>query len=542
MYTKNLAVAFALAIIIFPLSSLVFSASASGANITLNPTTGTVGTTTLIKGEGFIGHSATIYWDEQVIVQDVPITKSGELTYNLDIPNACKGNHVIEVTDDTNWSGSAASFTFTVLPQIRVLPHIVRPGITSTVVGSGFSAFERDIKITWNGNDYPGSPSTADMLGKWSASLDIPNVTKGEHFIGAYSSVTDATEVTEVVVIIAPAAKVSPLSGTVGTEITIDGFGFRVGEDGISITYDDELIKYNITGEFDGSWRTTVNIPASTRGYHTIGIYGSSFTPKGVVPSVDFEVNPKIESHPTSGSNGTEVVVTGTGFAENEAVTINFDTVELETASTVADHTGSFSAIFEVPQSKEGDHTIAATGSEGNSAKTSFTTEQSSLIAPQLLSPKPGDKLEIFDSVGDVFLGATKYLIRVVDYMRGSEQEVSESALITFDWSEVADSTDINYILQIAHATDFDFSSPILTRTILANTEYPLSKKDALPIGNYSWRIKAVDNAGNESPWSGTWEFEMVSMSTRVFILSLIIPLLAIAVLIFGILFWRANR
>lgn len=541
MYIKGLFVTLALTIIVLPLILLAFPVPVhAAAGITLNPTSGTVGTSVLITGEGFVGQLATIYWDDQVILTDVPISEAGELTCNLNVPHACKGDHVIEVTDDSHWSASSASFTFTTLPQMKIFPRVGREWIKTTITGSGFAAHERDIRITWDGNVTAGSPVTADGLGRWGTSLDIPEETKGEHFIGAFGNVTEAAEVAEIVFIVSPWAKVKPVSGPVGTEITINGFGFRTGEDGITITYDGEIIKCNIVGEADGSWSVTLNIPASTQGYHIIGVYGSSFTPKGVVPDTDFEVIPQIELQPASGNKGTEITVAGTGFAKAEAITISYDIVTLDVA-VVADDTGSFSAILEVPQSKGKEHTITALGSEGNSAQASFITEKMPPPAPQLLSPEQEARLEIFGSVGDVAVRTTKYLVGAIVYLRGPTQEALRAALATFDWSEVGDSGDVSYILQIAHADDF--SPPVLVKESLVESEYTLSEEDALTSGSYSWRIKAIDGVGNESPWSESQEFEVVPMSTQVLILSLAIPMLLIAVvLVSGILTWRLER
>jgi hypothetical protein len=60
-------------------------------------------------------------------------------------------------------------------------------------------------------------------------------------------------------------------------------------------------------------------------------------------------------------------------------------------------------------------------------------------------------------------------------------------------------------------------------------------------MGHYSWRVKAVDTAGNESQWSQASEFDVVSMSPIVGILSAVIAVLVIAAIVFGILMARAN-
>jgi len=541
MYIKGLCFALGLSIVLLPLILLAFPVPVhAAAGITLDPTSGTVHSSVLISGEGFVGHLATIYWDGQVIVQDVPITETGELTYSLDIPSASRGEHIIEVTDDSHWTGSSASSTFTVLPQIRAFPRIARPYTRVTIKGEGFAAFERDIKITWDGNAVTGSPIAADSLGKWSLNFDTPGATKGEHLIGAFGSVTGAAEVAEVMFIISRWAKAEPLVGPVGTEITIDGFGFRIGEDGITIKYDGEIIMCNIVGETDGSFSRTLKIPASVQGHHTIVVYGSSFTPIGSVPSIDFEVTPQIELQPASGNKGTEVTVKGTGFAKGEALVISFDEMTLD-AAVVADDTGSFSAIIEAPQSEGTEHTITALGSDDNSAQAGFITEKTPPATPKLLSPEQEAKLEIFGSVGDVMVGTAKYLIGIVGHLRGTRYDTLGAPLATFHWSEAADSDAVGYVFQIA-VTDA-FASPVLEKEDLPSSEYTLSQENVLAPGSYSWRVRAIDDVGNESKWSETREFEVIPMSTQVFILSLAIPVALIAVVLVSVvLIRRANR
>jgi hypothetical protein len=537
MHSKVLLVFLAL-IPILPLIFLASPVPVHAASITVANTSGTVGTSIQINGSGFAGHFATILWDDQIILDKVPISTTGELAFKFKVPPACKGNHSLKIVDDSNWGVSTASTIFTVLPGITILSNYGPSNTKVTVVGNGFAASEKDIRVTWDGDVLP--PSTkANHLGSWSIDFNIPETRKGEHFISAFSSATDASEIGEFKFIVTRYAKVEPTSGPVGTEVTINGFGFRVGEDGITITWDGEIILCNLVAEADGSWITTLSIPPSTHGHHIIGVYGSSFTPKGIVPDTDFNVVSDIKLQPASGNKGAKVTVNGSGFAGDEAITISFNEMTLDTKAT-ADNVGSFSATFEAPQSKVQDNKVEATGNDGNSAQAIFIIEKIAPDAPNLLSPKQGAKLESFPSVGDVFLGTAKHLIGIIA-LRNPRQQSFGAARTTFDWTDVDDKGNVSYTLQIAH--DGNFSSPALTRESLAESEYTLSKEDSLTKDIYSWRVKAVDDIGNESPWSETQEFELGSMSTRVFAISLAIPVFLIAAIVaIAILTWRAKR
>ena len=535
MHSKLLLLALTVTI---PLILLASPVPVHAASITVAPTSGTVGTSIQISGNGFAGRLANIHWDDQIMLSKIPISETGELTCNLKVPPACRGNHIIKITDDSNWTASTASATFTVFPEITIFPRIARAHTTVSVIGNGFAASEKNIKITWDGVVLPAS-TTANYVGTWGINFDVPETKKGEHFIGAFSSSTDASEINEHRFIVAPFAKVEPTSGPVGTEIIIDGFGFRTGEDGITITWDGEIILCNIVGGPDGSWSAKLNIPPCTKGYHTIGVYGSSFTPKGIVPDTDFNVVPHIELQPASGNKGTKVTVNGAGFANGETITLSFEGITLD-AKAITDNAGSFSTAFEVPQSRVKDNKVKATGSVGNSAEAIFVAEKIAPPAPTLLSPLHGAKLKIFDSFSDVLLGPAKRITEIITF-RDSRQQDSGPPIAAFDWSDVNTEGKVSYTLQIARGGDF--SSQVLLKENLADSEYTLSRNGISTKEIYFWRVKAVDDVGNESPWSEVQEFDVISMSNQDLILSLTIPILFIfAIVAIAVLTWRKHR
>jgi hypothetical protein len=538
MHSKVLSLFLALTFTLL-LILLVSPAPVYAVSISVTPTAGTVGTSIQINGNGFSGRLATIHWDDQIVLSKIPISETGELTCNLKVPSAPRGDHVIKITDDSNWTESTASTIFTVLPGIKTPPSVGQ-NANVIVTGNGFADSEKGIRITWDGTVLPTASTTANNLGTWSINFKVPETNRGEHFISAFSNLTATSEIGEHRIIVAPFAKVWPTSGPVGTKIAIDGFGFRTGEDGITITWDGEIILCNLVGGPDGSWSATLNIPPDTKGHHIIGVYGSSFTPKGIVPDTDFEIVPHIGLQPTSGNKGTKVIVNGSGFVNNEAITLNFEDNSLN-VKTVADNTGSFSAVFLVPQSTLKNNRIQAIGSAASSAEAIFITEKIAPPTPTLLAPQQGAKLENFNSVGDVFLEPVKLLVGIATF-GDSRQYGFGSPIATFDWSdtEVAGGK-VNYTLQISYGDDF--SSQVLLKKNLVDSEYTLSQNEISTNGLYSWRVKAVDDIGNESQWSEVWKFDLIRLSNQTLILSIIIPILVIAVILaVGILTWRKHK
>jgi uncharacterized protein YaiE (UPF0345 family) len=525
-------------IIVLPFLFLASPVPVRASNITIAPTSGTVSTSVHVSGDGFSGRLATIYWDNQIILSNVPISETGELTFDLQVPTVCRGSYTIKITDDSNWTGSTASATFTVLPGITIFPRIGWPYTSITVTGNGFVCFEKDIKVTWDKTVLPIS-AAANHLGVWSVNFDAPEPAKGEYYISAFSSSTDASEIGEHKFIVSPFAKMQPSSGPVGTEITIEGFGFRTSEDGITITWDNQIILCNLIAGTNGVFDTTLNIPPATQGHHLVGVFGSDFTPKGLIPDMDFNVVPNIQLQPPSGNKGTRVSVNGTGFIKGEAVTLSFEGTSLN-INIVADDKGSFSINFEVPQSAVKENKVKATGTAGNSAETLFIIDKVTPPAPSLVSPTQGAELEVFDSVGDVFLGTTKQLIRIISF-RNSEQRKLGPSDIKFDWSDIKVQGKTTYTLEIANGNDF--LSPAVLKKELVDSEYTLSRDDILTIGSYTWRAMAVDDIGNEGLWSDADEFEVIPMSNQVLIMSLVIPLVSIGVMVgLATITWRRYK
>ncbi len=525
-------------IIILPFIFLGYPVPVYASNITITPASGTVGASVHISGNGFSGRLATIYWDELNILSRIPISDTGELTFDLQVPESCGGSHTIKISDDSNWADNTASATFTVLPGITIFPSTAVPSSEVMVTGNGFACFERDIQVIWNKTVLP-MITTANQFGVWSISFDPPEYAKGEYYIGAAGRSTDAAEIGEHKFTIGPFAKIQPNSGPVGTEITVDGSGFRTSEDGISITWDNQIYLVNFVAGADGVLSIKLNIPPSTQGHHLIGVFGSDFTPRGIVPDIDFSVVPNIQLQPSTGNKGTKVTVSGTGFTKGETVTFTFEGTSVNT-NAVADDIGGFSTAFTAPQSATKENNVAATGTAGNSAEAIFAIDKVTPPAPTLLFPEQGATLEAFNSIGDVFLGTARQLLGIVSFQNAKQLGLGTPD-ITFDWSEINTQGNITYTLEIASTSNP--ASPVILRKALVDSEYTLTKVDTLSVGSYTWRAMAVDDIDNEGLWSGTREFAVIPMSNQVFILSLVIPLIFIGATVAMVwLIWRRYK
>jgi len=168
-----------------------------------------------------------------------------------------------------------------------------------------------------------------------------------------------------------------------------------------------------------------------------------------------------------------KVEATGLGFGTSAPINLTYGDGAAR-ATAVANAAGSFRLEFSVPKSNHGDQLVRVQDENGNEARVTFVVESTPPEAANLLSPKNGARGGILGG----FRPAPK-------------------------WAPVNDPSGASYTLQID--TNPDFSNPRLEKTGLVSPSYALTKEEGLPRGKYYWRVKAVDGASNESPWSSAY-------------------------------------
>jgi hypothetical protein len=71
---------------------------------------------------------------------------------------------------------------------------------------------------------------------------------------------------------------------------------------------------------------------------------------------------------------------------------------------------------------------------------------------------------------------------------------------VTFDWTDVTDPSGVHYELEIS--TQSNFTTTVLRIADLKDSKYTLTEAEALSHGEYYWRVRAIDDAGNTSDWT----------------------------------------
>ncbi len=446
-----------------------------GGEIELDPEEGPVSTEVEISGEDFDNReNITIEYDgDEVEIQsgDEETDRYGAFeATTIIIPPSTEGDHTITVIGED--SDIEVEAVFTVEPEITISPESGGTGSTVTVSGTGFGN-KAEVTIYFDNDevDISGDDET-DRYGSFEATFDVPVLGPGTYYVEVEDEDDNSDKVKFA---IAASASLSQTSGYAGTEVTVSGTGFKVNQS-ITITFADGKVTTSpasVIVDSKGSFSAGFNVPASASGTYKVKISDGVNTDEAeFTVLISANISP-VTSQASPGYVGTELTVSGVGFTVGRTVTIKFDDTQVDTATVKPG--GTFSATFKVPTSQHGEHTITATDGTITNQFT-FTMESTAPPIPVPLKPEMDSKAE-----------AEAY----------------------FDWKDVTDPSGVTYTLQIA--SDEDFTSIVLEKKGLTDSEYTITKKEELKSVSkkapYYWRVKAIDDASNESGWSGTGSF-----------------------------------
>jgi len=449
-------------------------------SVKIDPEKGPVGTTVTLNGYGFdYPQQIQIKFKDAVITPSAPVLKAdakGSWTFSYTIPATPAGGYTFEVQV---MEGTPAAPVTWVLKYFKVTPEITAPssgtvGRPIEVSGTGFASEEEDIEVTFDEEGVKtNTPIVADENGSWEATIVIPPLQRGTYTIDASGELTRAHDVTGIKgFIVGAGILVEPSLVYVGATITVAGGGFLPGETGIKVTFEGKVVAADITAEIDGSWESSFVLPASTYGENTVWARGdvtarveTTLTTKAKIESV---------SPVEGGAPGDSVTVIGSGFSASKKLTVIVDgkTVTGDLGTTKSN--GDVVVTFKVPASTpSGAQTMTVKDEGGASADVTFTVKQKVLPTPLPILPQDESKLR--------------------------------SGIVTFEWQGITSSSEITYTLEISETAGF--TSIFRSRPGIEELSTQLPKEYALPKGTYYWRVKAVDDYGNESLWSDSSSF-----------------------------------
>jgi hypothetical protein len=449
--------------------------------IELFPSWGTPGTEVTLYGHDFdAGWLADIYYDGKLIAKDQRINNKGDFTITFTIPEGCTGPYEVEA----NVGYTKVHTYFIVRPGLTVNPEKGPVGTNVTVKGQGFAKNEEGIELMYYHN---GSYETiernivANTQGSWETSFSIPPSTRGEHKLDAEGAVSNFYDVEDAIFRVTAEMSMDKLSGTVGDTITMTGNRFAANEKDIKILFDGQAVVTDIKANPKGDWEASFEVPEMPTGEYSVTADGQQ-TKKEDISELSFEIEPDIELSPDEGHVGTNLTVTGRGFAATEDVVITYDGSQVATATT--NDKGSFDVSFAVPESRHGEQPVTAGYGAGNAANAIFTMESEPPDPPTPVSPVNSSRVGFMGKVTP-----------------------------TFEWSGVSDDSGVRYRLQIATSANVtatgEFVDPVVSVAGLVETSYTLEKTEALPYGTYYWVVQAVDGAENESGETAVYSFRV---------------------------------
>ena len=425
------------------------------AGVRLTPTTGVVGTSVTASGSGFgSSRSLTVSLDS-VQIATGSTDSNGSFSLSFSIPSATGGQHSITANDGVY----SASGTFTVKPQVRVNPNAGVVGSQITINGNGYTG---GVAVTISFDNTQAATATADASGSFSASFAAPPAGGGNHNVTASDGVNSASGQFA----INASITLNPKSGSTGSQINISGTGFRPNAS-VTTRFDSGQVKSSVA-DANGSFSDRFAVPDLNAGSFTVAASDGTNSATGT-----FAVTSSMQINPTSGSVGSTVSVSGTGFAGT--VAIKYDNAAV--ATTTADVNGGFTATFAAPVSIHGNHVVSA--SDGTlTLQRPFAMDSTPPSVPQPLLP-----------------------------VTGSVQNTKPA----FTWVGVTDPSGVSYVLQIA--TDASFANVVVQKQALAAPQYRLQGTESLKATGkdapYYWRVSAIDQASNQSAFSAANSFSV---------------------------------
>jgi len=300
--------------------------SGGSPSMTLNPTSGPVGTVITITGSGFpasTGGNVTSSWLSTWLTTEPDGTFSTTLTVPETVPG---GNYPIRA-DFPIGEPTEASATFTVEGSLTLSPDSGAPSTSFTVAGSGLPAnasgrvfIDGNRNNAWDpGESYQDLVTTA--TGTFPpVGLTVPPVQFGPCYV--YAQFPSGSTKASAVFWVTSSITLNTSSGPTGSTIWVTGLGFVASTPGnVTLAGTTKSVTTSPTGTFF----TYITVPTVLGGDYSVG----ADIPSGgsVEASATFTILPRITLSPTHGDPDPVVwtTVTGTGFAANTPGRVFFD-------------------------------------------------------------------------------------------------------------------------------------------------------------------------------------------------------------------------
>ena len=450
------------------------------AQINLDNKTGVVGTKLTISGKGFHADKVVTFYYGNRMLGTGAATPTGEFSHRFTVPDSTAGEHTIVAR---NAEGNSAEAEFEVIPSITLNPTEGAAGNILTVGGNGFAP-RSDVAVYFKYGQVAYA-KTSEFGNFAVAFFNIPAMAPGAYGVTVEDEKgnTGKAEFT-----IIAGASLDKTVVNVGTELTINGTGFSVGGT-VTIEYDDVAVA-RINADSSGAFKVAFRIPAGKYGQHIFTVSDGVSTRQ-----LAFAIESKAPPVP---------VPLLPGDASEAKAAAYFDWGDVYDAS--------LPITYRLQIAPDKDFTAIAldkklTGSE-------YTLPQEKRLAAVKKESPYYWRVKAIDSArnesdwsmpNSFFVAAPPAPALLLP-----EMDTKAEAEVSFDWKDVTDlSPPITYHLQVA--PDKNFTSLVLEKKGLTKSEYTVTEEEKLAAVKqevpYYWRVKAIDDAANESEWLAPGSF-----------------------------------
>jgi len=323
----------------------------------LNPTSGPVGASVTITGTNFSASQGT----SAVAFNATLASPTSWTTTSIVVPvpsGATTGNVVVTVN---NVPSNGINFTVLPTPSITSLNPASGPIATSVAIaGTNFGVSQGTSAVTFN-----GIAATPTSWSATSISAPVPNGATTGNVVVAVSGVA-SNGVAFTVSSTAPSiTSLNPISGPVGTSVTIAGVNFGAGQGTSTVTFN------GTTGTPTAWSATSITVPVPTGAITgnvvvTVGGQASNGLSFTVIPP------PSITSlNPAVGSVGSSVTITGANFGSTQGTS----TVKFNGTATTPTSWNATTIIAPVPAgATTGNVVVTVGGQASNGSNFTVTT------------------------------------------------------------------------------------------------------------------------------------------------------------------------
>lgn len=341
-----------------------FTVTAPPITMTLNPTSGPVGTAVAVSGSGYAGTTCAFSSTPSGLFTSATCSISGgTLSGGFTVASGATGGYTVTVETDIAESKTA---TFSVeAPTLTLNPASGSGGTVVTVSGSNYGGASCTMSSTPSG--LFTSPSCSISGGTLSGGFTVASsATVGSYTVGVGTDIGELMTRTFTVTT-GPSFTLSPIQGPRGTVVSGSGVGYAGTECTLSSTPSGLLSSPSCA--ISAGTLTAGFTVATSAAAGTYNVIVETDAPETVTRQFTVIVEPFLTLSPASGRAGTAVVASGSNFV-GTTCSLSASPGSLFTSSSCSISAGTLTGGFTVASgASAGSYTVTVTTNVAGEAR-----------------------------------------------------------------------------------------------------------------------------------------------------------------------------